>query len=967
MGVLGRASVLVVSLAVLAGGWSSHAVAAEPRPVKLVPPLEGPDVITVAVERDGTRRLISRGLRVLVTTEGEVTVGNQPLPAEKSSVSVELPQRFGGGYLFASAVSGRTALWKARSWAAQLEPFADIDFEVTRIVPGFDRIHLQARRTGEWAALDAETGAGLDRGNLPASPTFGAMAFVDSWFGAVELPVRGTVVSFDAGASWHPLGMDVTSLGIAEGALVLGSERAPQLLAADGRLRPSSGRPVATEASGPARVLREGALGRLPLRTAVLRGIPDGQAAVVLSHGVLARVRLSDGRVLSETARAVPATRECSGARVRDGFGFVCGEARGATEIYSFDSERGLRLVERFDEPRLVAASDNGGLVIAGGCGSSATAAAATRSHCIVTPSGKRFEVSASARGLDRVVALADGRAALIEPPNGDSRGSIRVVDASGKSQAFELVPDPEAENAGSLLKGGFWMQGFVEKARGVLSGWIVGRGSFVGVRVALDGKLRMGSVQRSIESALPSGRHALVLGVSGIAEQTSDGGFTWTDADMPSSVDSDADRAQATAPELEQGCSLVGCVFRRWVRVGWDSFGGKLRSSPPRPPPTVLPSPGGGRWHLECARTGASPPALPTVARRGYGTTAEVPSPWLPLREAAAPSLSQGRVGIDVGTEMELVQLRAYLFGAKAADFPKNAAFLLRVVDRYRTAGGIWSTAASASPWGDLEQALAAFGYEGDGPAGWRLALDPSGTAGVLSVNSRGTTDLFLLERDRAVRRIPNVARHGLGVVTSAVRIGATYYVATLIDTRTFRVFALEAGTPRLVGEYHDVPLGASGPPVLVRTTRHGGLGLWARGAGWYVFAIDERTGASSPAIEIAPRSLATVPRVCSEDEEGFLLEGPVGLEPIVEWNTAARVSALAVEGRFVVTAAGVCVRELAAQADRAMGASARAPREIAQQPAAERKEPRAEVPLVLSDRGELGRRVEFRCTDDH
>jgi len=994
MGSLRRASVLVPLFGALFCALAGSAHARESRKVLLVPPLEGADVITVAVERDGTRRLISRGLRVLVTTRGELAVGEEPLATDKAPVTVELPPRFGGGYLFAASTSGRTALWKARSWAGKLEPFADIDFEVMRIVPGFDRLHLQARRSGEWAALDPETGAGLDRGSLPPAPSFGAMAFVDSWFSAVELPVRGTVVSFDAGASWHPLGVETAALSVESGSLVVGGERSSQWLGADGRFRPALAARVEKRGlAGAERVLREGALGRLPLRTAVLRGVPDGdEAALVLSRGVLGRVRLTDGRVLAQSSRAVPASRECSGVRVGQGYGFVCGETRGKTEIYRVRAPLAVELVRRFETPRVVSASDNGALVVSGGCDPNALAARATDRRCIVTVQGSAFELGLSNSGLERVAALRDGRAAVLEPPSAERPGSLRLVDAAGQTKTLPLSLEASAEGGGgrALLKNGFWLQNLVESAPGVLSGWVVVRGSFLGVRVGLDGKIRTGTVQRSIENALLSGQNALVLGVSGLAEQTSDGGFSWEDADMPSSVESDAERADATAAEVEQGCSLIGCAFRRWLRVGWRSDDGTqpLRTAP-RTQPTVLPSPGGGRWRLSCALDGrVSPPALPIVARRGYGTAEQVPSPWLPLLEVAAPALGAERAGIDVGTESELVQLRAYLWGPKA-DFGKGAAFQVRVADRYRVKNAVWSTAASASPWPDLEQALDAFGYEGNGPAGWRLALDPAGDAGVLSVNWRGTTDLFLLEHDRATRRIANAPRYGLGAVTSTVRIGATYYVVTQVDTRTFRVFALEPSAPRLVGEYRDVPFGGAGTPVLVRSTRdsagqssrQGALGLWARGPGWFVFPIDERTGVSAPALEVTPRTLAGLPRLCAEDEEGFLLEATIGLEPLIEWSggegaasvgsrpvrgAIAPFQARAVEGRFVVSAEGICVRELAAQADRPVRArtSARLAGVGSGAPRRSSDGGRGSVPLVLSDRGEGGRRYGVSCS---
>lgn len=1012
---LGLASLLLCALGAVTAPSGAQAAASRGAPrVRLVPPLEGADVITAGVERDGTRRLISRGLRVALRSDGEIAVADELLPADRAVVAVELPARFGGGYLFASSASGRTTLWNARTWTGKLTGFADIDFDVGRIVPGFDRLHVQARRSGEWAALDPVEGTGMDRGGLPASPSYGAMAFADSWFGAVELPVRGTVVSFDAGASWHSLGFTTTSLGVepsgGASVLALGTPEGTQLLSADGRLRAAPARATraakgASGASSESRVMREGSFGRLPLRTAVLRGVPqpDGVAAVV-SRGALGRIRLSDGRVLSQRERAVSATMECTGARVASGYGFVCGEPRGKTEIFTLAPPLGLEPWARFDGPRAVFPSDNGGLVVSGSCRSGDT----ERAVCIVTPKGEQFELSVERyAGRARVAALSDGRAAVLVPPSTkarESRGSLELIDASGRSRSIALKPVLEGDAAATLLESGYWMQGLVEGPGPALYGWVVGRGAFLGVRIGLDGKLSAGPLARSIENAVFSGRSALVMGVSGLAEQSANGGFDWSDAGIANGVEGDSERSESQPRELEQGCSAVGCVFKRWLRVGWDSDASvRPLVAAPRPRPTVLPSPGGGRWHLECHATGkASRPALPLTPRRGYGAAvtaagADVSSPWLPLLDVPPPRLERERVGLDLGTEAELVQLRAYVEGSSAT-FGKDATFTVRVADRFRVDDAVWSTSASPSPWSDSDQVMDAFGLEGGSPSGFRVAVDGSGAAAVLSINWRGTTDLYLLERDRPIRRIADAPRHGLGPVTSTVRVGSTFYVTTAIDTRSFRVFALEQGVlgePRLVGEYRDVPAG-SGHPVLVRmagtetleTSARRGLGLWARGAGWYIFPIDERSGRSAPPIELTARTLASVPRTCAGDEEGFLLDGVLGLEPIVEWSgrsleseaetstkgktargsdrvsrspgggkkrTPVPVAARAIEGRFIASSEGLCVRELAAQADRPV-----------REPFARGPIPAQSslVPLVLSDRGEGGRRYEFRCT---
>src|SRR5690606_40162138 len=87
---------LVTSL-VATGARASDA----PRRALLVPPLDGPDVVAVGEERDGTRRLIAYGVRVLARPDGEGAGATELLPVGKRGLAVRLPQPRGSGLLFA--------------------------------------------------------------------------------------------------------------------------------------------------------------------------------------------------------------------------------------------------------------------------------------------------------------------------------------------------------------------------------------------------------------------------------------------------------------------------------------------------------------------------------------------------------------------------------------------------------------------------------------------------------------------------------------------------------------------------------------------------------------------------------------------------------------------------------------------------------------------------------------------------
>jgi hypothetical protein len=251
-------------------------------------------------------------------------------------------------------------------------------------------------------------------------------------------------------------------------------------------------------------------------------------------------------------------------------------------------------------------------------------------------------------------------------------------------------------------------------------------------------------------------------------------------------------------------------------------------------------------------------------------------------------------------------------------------------------------------------------FGYEGSVPSAWRVSLDASGRAGVLSVSARGTTELFAVAENRGVVPLLNASRHGVGTVASVVEMEGGFYVAAQEEPRSLRVFALEGGEARLLGQYSDLAQGRGVAPVLVRSTRRDALAIWTRGAGWYIFPIDLRSGAVARAIEISARTLSRVPRSCEPDEDGYLLEGPVGVEPYAEFvEGAEKVVASGFAARMIASERGVCLLSLAARSDEAID------RKLVTRAKARDAELRFRVPLVVSDRSEKGRRWGFRCAN--
>jgi hypothetical protein len=940
---------------------------------RLFPPTRGAGTTDAGVERDGSRRLLSFGLRVIERVDGSLEVGDELLPAARSAKFLELPPRLGSGFLFWITSSSGTLLYRASSFTAKLVPLAQLDFEVERLVPGFDRLLLLPRREADYRALDLASGKAAPPIGLPPAPAYGAMAFVDGWFGAVQVPLRGTLLSFDAGASWHPLSLPVASFEQAGDALALATATSDYLLDARGGLAKVGDRDEAKVndsaraelakmlASSGASSSRGG--GDSLLASAVLSGFPDGNGGAFMARGgTLFHVALDTGRVIERRERAYPGTAECGGVRFGGGVGFVCGEGRELTRIYRVTEPLGLELVSELPLARVVSDSGSGALVVHGSCGPSRS----PLKHCVLRPDAAPLEiVSESER--DRVVALADGRVVVVTPPDSRSPGALSVHGPAG-ARRVPLSATPRDARQKALLNQGVWLDGMVETAPGVLSGWVVGAGPFAGVELTLDGKLGLRRVQDNAGRALFAGRRALVLGETGLASETTDGGVEWQGVELPPEIDLKA----AHATELRQGCSAVGCSFAGFTRVGY--FEGRVArslASPAAPPRVTFPGPGGSRWLLRCAPTGeqsarALPSRQPTPvsARRfrrasgGAVDAIELP-PLSPLLDQPPPAMAENWQGVDAGTEPYGQQLRIYAYGPRGSDWTRSGALSIAFADRFVTKPGVYRTSAARSPWPDAISAADALGAEPSTNAAAIFgALDPGGSTGALLLNSRGTLDLFVFENGRVPQHVPNVGRLGLGPrLAGVVKTKAGIFLGSFDEgSRTFRVYRVTGQDLEVALEVADIPPPRGANAELTRSAAGDALAIWVRSTGWYVHPIDLELRAVDAPYQVTPAELARMPEPCANGAEGFLVTGAVTPEPGVAM--LAGMSLRGFEGRFRVSALGVCIDALAAQGETSKPtvASGNGPVHAAGRPT---------VTTTLTERKPLGRRVELTCSN--
>jgi hypothetical protein len=946
------------------------------KPSRLFPELVGPRGV-VASEDGETRVLVDR-MRLVVHADGAADRAPEMLPGGNVA-SIALPSRLGGGYLFHVNAGGGTEIWRAATWLGKLEPLARRGEVVLDIVPGFDRLYLRLSTGNRVIALDARTGAQMPLGPLPVSSSFGMLAFADGWRAVVDTDLRGPLATFDAGSTWRAVGVAEKPLavGVVEGSLAVFVAGGRYLVdprgvvthrtdeARDDRRAkappgaPASGEPPSAEPQRP------GPLGKHPLRAAVEDGWPDSATtAVVARGGALGRVSLRDGAVTALVEDAYPDRRStCHAVRlgVGSGAGFVCGERDGPTAVYAFSPPLSMTPVLRFERPRFVAASGNGAIVIRGRCADDAPDGAAARPaeeadarwYCVRAVSGKMREVRVKGfnLGVERVVGLADGRVAVLVPPRGGSPGVVSIV-SSGAPKVVPLVLPEEPKSAAHELRRGMWLEGFEERAPGVLGGWVEAGGPVVGVEVTLDGKVKAGEVRDDpagdTGGVIVGGRFGVSVFEGGRAAETSDGGMTWTSFDLPA-------RDEEARAVPSRGVGPVGAALPGWVRVGWgepatpDDM--KPAESPASPyvPLRISPS---IPFHCEldsvatpplADRPRAAPPPPPPSPPRGVMVRRSFPAPrpsqadrgpgWIAFRNTPPPPLAADEVGIDSGAPFDTVPLRAYAWGKRGGDWTRTGRWLVRFDDRFDASSGVRSSAMTASPWPDEAAARDGLGVGASfsGNAGWAALLDPSGRAALVTeCHNNASCALYAVGDGQPVLPVrdasgkPGFIRpNGFG----AVRVGDTwYFLSQSTSYDAVALFRVDLGVARQIGLYHR-PVQRYGfePPRLVRRALGGGVGLLVAGApepgdndrsggSWYVLPADLETGELGEAVVLARRDLAGAAlQRCAPEQDGWVFDmTPTTATPLHVENAAVTLSDR-IEMRVRMDPGAVCIERMA------------------------------------------------------
>jgi len=214
--------------------------------------------------------------------------------------------------------------------------------------------------------------------------------------------------------------------------------------------------------------------------------------------------------------------------------------------------------------------------------------------------------------GGERVIVLADGKIAVVSPPQGPSGPARLTLLDKGRATTLPIVFPNVTADIARVLRLGVWLDGFEERKPGVVGGWIEAGGAMLGVEIALDGKAVPGQFVRDAGMPFVSGRYGFGWTPSRRGFETTDGGMTWTSLELPEPL--------VPIGKVERrACGPIGCLAAGWLRVGWGET--KKPPVPPAPPP-------------HRATTSVSPPQLVLACEP---TVPPMPTPPAPKPKAAA------------------------------------------------------------------------------------------------------------------------------------------------------------------------------------------------------------------------------------------------------------------------------------------------------------------------------------------
>jgi hypothetical protein len=887
----------------------------------------------------GGLRAVVGGVRIVARPDGTISVASGRLTAGAWR-ALELPERFGTGFLFSSG----PYLWRAESWLSDLVPLAAGSAPIDQLMLGLDRIYL--RYSGKsLAAIDPRDGRVLDRGPLPAATGFVSIAALDAWRAMAVTDLSGILLTQDAGVTWHaalhPPFEPLDAL-VRDGQWWLATRPSPGRLAwwrADSDFAMT---PVPDESAPgyapPHWSSSESAdpilAGARALRLAVADGWPlaDG-TALTARDGALLRIRLTDGAVVrrEEHAFAMNPAR-CHPFALPSPidphrFGYTCAEPLGPTTLYVWDGALS-KMVElrRFAEPRQVDAFGNGALAVRGECASHGRVGDA--SWCVLSPNGSWHEIAASTADA-RPVALADGTTALVAPPvDGDLSTARLAVSGGSRARSLSLsfpALTPETER---VLRFGVWMDGLEERRAGVLGGWIDLAGSVLGIEIALDGHVRVGEYISDAGAPVVGGRWGFGWTASRRGFETTDGGMTWNKGlSLP-------DPLAEPPADREHVCGALGCLVAGWTRIGWGGEpSAALGADPPRlPHPRAVSSP---PVALHCA---------PLADRGGLGAiaaeAAALASPgedlarFASLAPSAEPRVPSGEVGISADPSSSFDSFtrtahlaRAFAWGSPGDDWEATSRLELQWIWPWGRTPEVGSSLPAPARWSSLDAARSTMRSLGGAQSGWTVVPGDGDHALLVARDGPGPS-VALLETGRAPQWIHESGAH-FDRVEAATRAGGRWIVATAQrpdEPAASVLWALDSSGTR---ELARLPRAGDEPYPRIRLARRNddravgvivaGQPDLTRDASLWVIRVDLESGALSDpeplaSLEMSPGGV----RACEGDEPGWTLDWPYPASVDVHVGTEWSATLAGATARVRLSAAAACLEGIAGSADR-------------------------------------------------
>lgn len=897
---------------------------------------DAPFVKQVGEGANGSWLLLAETQRIELTAAGRLHVAQQWL--SKPDVSVRaLAPRLGGGFLFQRR-SDETILHRAESYLAPLESIARLDLTSSEIIEGFDRLYAVLAQSHGVVPLDPRGGGAIDPGSLPAAPAYGPLAFANERFGVVTVPFRGALATFDAGHSWHPMGLTavraarVVDEGIAldtlEGTTLLTPQGIRETVAAESirnsgddtelddnnlaqnRRAPRFPAPEDEEESELLRISHR--LGQR-LARAALDGWPmGGHRALLVEDGALLLVDLETSEVLAFRDHVAPVGASCHAALVFGALSFVCHTSEGTVVYGVMDAPLDLHESARFDGARRFAPGGRGAALVQGNCPNEASTR--SRSFCVLPPNRAPWPLSLEHYDSTAlVVALSDGRAAILEPPRRKHPGALTLVDASGTTtqRALAVAEQRNLRESMPFVESGLWVDSFVEADDGNLSGWVAGPSELRGLLIHPDGSFELGMPKGSSANTLLAGERALVIDDNQQGWQTLDGGMNWRALALPTAelaLDTHLPRGLAA-----RGCGAVGCTLGGWVRLGWllPKKPGELPTAH-EPAEAVLPPAGGARWVLDC---------FPERRVSPGRDSAKESADWPAFENLKAPNKPAGHQGYSQGLQADFIRMRGYVWGPAGRTWRQDGRWRISALSDYDDSAEAWSSSSTICPWADEQGGAEAFGAERRlGPAArWSASFDPDGTGGLLRIGTKTDSELYLVEIRRPLIRIQRHTNNPTEAIVGVANLQDAWYFATRESTQAVKLNRIYGGRIDATHTMFDVV--ADAHATLVRDVDGTALGIWVRdsrtrGAAvrWFVYPIDWRQGVAGEPLVISDDQLGSVPRPCTDDDRGWLLEGPLPLTPELDLGDAATSRPRSVRARLVASESGLCIEGMTA-----------------------------------------------------